>query len=282
MKKSSYISMAVLVIAVCGGLFFYSPPLKETPSSKAGGVAGFAGKLRTLAARLKPGGFSLPANGISQADSPAVLLFQVRGKIARDGTGRLLLVSSDKKSKYILTGGKTAELGKNVDRELDILGKIIPSSPETLNGERITCNIDVIGWGSNLIFSDTGRPLNEELLKEIQRRVEKKRELYLEVCRKFNKTGVFDVVKGKVSEEYREVPGRGKVAYWVLKSEDDSVYFLVSSNRAGFGKNFVNALDATVVATGRETLPLKDYPLKFGEITFDVQELYKEDLVPIN
>ncbi|MHB9155023.1 MAG: hypothetical protein ACYC5N_04930 [Endomicrobiales bacterium] len=224
----------------------------------------------------------MPANGIPQVDSPSVLLFQVRGRISRDGTGQLILTSSDRKSKYLLTGEKTVELGKNVARELDILGKIIPPVPDTLNGERIKCSIDVIGWGSDLIFSDTGRPLNEELLEEIQRRVEKKRELYLEVCRKLNKSGVFDVIRGKVSEEHREVPGRGKVAYWILKSEDNSAYFLVTSNRTGFGKSFVSAIDATVLAIGRETLPLKDYPLEFGEITFDVQELYKEDLVKIN
>jgi hypothetical protein len=204
------------------------------------------------------------------------LMVQVKGKISITD-GNVVLTGIGGK-KYILVGEKINEIKKLVGKEISVFGNIMKANPLAIEGRLVRFNIDVKKYGENL---EIGKKVTEEQFAKIQEKILRKTKFKNDVLAKLNKKpGSFEVVKGKVQIEAKEIiQGIPKVDYLILTDEYGDRYVLVGPVAENIKKNIKNYENKTLVILGEISLPTTAYPVvETNLITFIVKEVYDEEL----
>ena len=197
------------------------------------------------------------------------LMLQVKGTINMED-GLLVLTTSNKGYKHVLTGVKAGELKNSLGRTIVVFGKILNASPSEINKSPVKCNIEVTKYGTK---SSLGEPVTDSQLALLAKKIEKKRQLQEEVLTKLQKKRIYEVISGQVRRENREILPGEKLDYYIIETEDKDKYALI-----GFHSILKKNTGKNLVILGEEGLPVSNYPVLVDEVNFHVSEVYDDKL----
>ena len=240
-------------------------------------VIGYSGFIAIKRHNSIPPTDSFPSPSVK----PDLLLLQTKGIIKQTGDNLLILSNSGSGNDYILEGTLSEEMAKHKNKEFDVIGKVIPINPIIVNSRPINAKIQVIAFGDKLIPMDKTSSISAPLLEVFQQKIDAKRQLREKIIKKFKKDDAFEIAKGRIVAEMRDVPGKGLVEHITLMTDDGDAFLLTGKAVKSLQSKFATLAVDPIVILGMETLPAKGHLLKTGETTFVVQEAYTESLEPI-
>jgi len=203
------------------------------------------------------------------------LMIQVKGKISITD-GNMVLTGTGNK-KYILVGEKVKELKKFEEKEVSVFGNIMKADPLAIEGRLVRFNIDVKKYGDSL---EIGKKVSQDEFSKIQEKILQKTKFRDEILSKLNKKpGSFEVLKGKIGIEKKEILKGIKSDYLILTTEHNDKYVLVGPISENMKKNMQKYENKTLIILGEISLPTSAYPvLETNLITLIVKEIYDEEL----
>jgi len=221
------------------------------------------------------------AGNVFPGPQAELLLLQTKGRIDVKNDNLVVLTRAGNEKGYILVGPLTKELVKFNNREFEVIGKVFPTSTIIVNSKPITAKIEVLAFGEKLIPTSNTSTISEALLEVFQQKIDNKILLREQIIKKLKKNDAFDLAKGRLTKEMREIPGKGGVEQLLLLTDDGDTFVLTGPALKLLQNKFTEISSKPVVIVGAETLPEKESFLKPGETTFNVLEAYTDSLAPI-
>ena len=199
---------------------------------------------------------------------------KVKGTLSLSEDNKLYLLGNNSNI-YLIIGPFVDELSGHIGEEATIMGPIESATGKQINGENVRFTVIVDKYAIPDFDVDI---LSEEQKNILNDKINKRRQFVDEINAKLKKMVRFDVIKGKIELEKKNVDGVEN-SFKIIKDQFDDTYVLLGRTDA-IGLSFDDNLDKVVVCLGKTTI-IENIPLSKDEVFFEVFEIYDENLKKI-